>query len=280
MPSISIDGVTIRYVESGTGPVVVFVHGVYVAGALWSDVTERLDGLRVIVPTWPLGGHADPAPSADLSARAVARMIPKFLEALDLRDVTLVGNDTGGGLILASLASGEPGLERIGALVLTNCDSYEHFPPEGFDKMVAMMRKSKRLGAGILRFLASGPGQKFFLKSVATNPPQNPRAVEVFGAFTTSSAARADALRTSLTLEPSVTLDAAGAIGSFDRPVLLLWGDADKLFPVDHARRLEADFPDATLSLVEGAGTYVMLDAPEQVAGAISAFVLGRSGTA
>ena len=81
--------------------------------------------MRCIVPTWPLGAHADPAPAANLSARATAKRIPDFLEALDLRDVTLVGNDTGGGLCLAALGTERPGLERIGRLVLTNCDSYE-----------------------------------------------------------------------------------------------------------------------------------------------------------
>lgn len=58
-----------------------------------------------------------------VGARATAKRIPDFLEALDLRDVTLVGNDTGGGLCLAALGTERPGLERIGRFVLTNCDS-------------------------------------------------------------------------------------------------------------------------------------------------------------
>jgi hypothetical protein len=58
--------------------------------------------MRCIVPTWPLGAHADPAPAANLSARATAKRIPDFLEALDLRDVTLVDYDTGCGLSLAA----------------------------------------------------------------------------------------------------------------------------------------------------------------------------------
>src|SRR5207302_1156867 len=97
--------------------------GVYVGGSLWQGVADRLDGFCCVLPTWPLGAHADPSPPADLSARAAARRIPAFLELLDLDDVTLVGNDTGGGLCLAALGSGHPGLERIGRLVLTNCDS-------------------------------------------------------------------------------------------------------------------------------------------------------------
>src|SRR6202034_3848604 len=110
---VEIDGVTIRYRMRGEGRPVVFVHGVYIGGALWDGVAERLDGVRCVVPTWPLGAHRDPAPEADLSARAIARRIPAFLEALDLRNVVLVGNDTGGGLCLAALGMAHPGVDRI-----------------------------------------------------------------------------------------------------------------------------------------------------------------------
>jgi pimeloyl-ACP methyl ester carboxylesterase len=223
--AIDLDGVTVRCHVTGDGPAVVFVHGVWVAGALWDDVVERLDGTRCIVPTWPLGAHADPAPAADLSARATARRIPELLEALDLRDVTLVGNDTGGGLCLASLGTRHPGLQRVGRLVLTNCDSYERFPPKGFDTMVALMRRSPAAGTALLRFFASGPGRRVFLKGVcATRPPTGARVRAVFGAFADSPETRRDALRFTQSLEPSVTLDAVDDLRSFSRPVLLVWG--------------------------------------------------------
>jgi pimeloyl-ACP methyl ester carboxylesterase len=172
--TIDLDRATIRYRVTGDGPTLVFVHGVWVAGPVWNDVVERLGGMRCIVPTWPLGAHPDPAPTADLSARATAKRIPDFLEALDLRDVTLVGNDTGGGLCLAALGAERSGLERISRLVLTNCDSYEYFPPKGFDKIVALMRRSSALGSALLRFFASSLGQRVFLKGVCVEPPEAP----------------------------------------------------------------------------------------------------------
>ena len=212
--AVVVDGVTVRYHTHGDGPPVVFVHGVYVGGSLWDELVGRLDGLRCIVPTWPLGAHRDPAPDADLSARATARRIPAFLEALDLHDVTLVGNDTGGGLCLAALGSGHPGLERIGRLVLTNCDSYEHFPPKGFDRIAGMARRFPPAVAGLLRLFATKPGQRMFLKSVCTNPPTGEAARRVFEAFPDSKGARRDALRVTQSLEPSVTLDAVDALES------------------------------------------------------------------
>ena len=66
-----------------------------------------------------------------------ADLVHDFLAALDLDDVTLVGNDTGGG-VCQFLIDAHP--ERIGRLVLTNCDAFDKFPPFPFDAVFAMMR--------------------------------------------------------------------------------------------------------------------------------------------
>jgi pimeloyl-ACP methyl ester carboxylesterase len=55
--------------------------------------------------------------------------------------------------------------------------------------------------------------------------------------------------------------------------VLLACRAADKLFPLDHARRLRADFPDARLEVIDGASTFVMLEQPDELAARISTFV-------
>ena len=267
---VRVDGLDVEYDDTGIGPTVLFVHGVYVTGALWNDVVAELgEGFRCIVPTWPLGAHSTPTDGADLGAEAASRRIVHFMEALVLTDVTVVANDTGGGLVLASL--GDPTLDtsRIGCLVLTNCDSYEHFPPASFAQIVKLCRLSSVVGGAILRLLATGPGQSFFLKQVCHIPPTKDRQREVFGAFATSAAARRDAVTLTASLDPALTLRAAPAIEAFDRPVTLTWGTEDALFPLDHARRLRDAFPQATLIEIPDCSTYVMLDAPEQLAAAI-----------
>ncbi|MCW2652832.1 MAG: putative hydrolase [Mycobacterium sp.] len=265
-----VDGVDIEYTDSGTGPTILFVHGVYVTGALWRDVvTELGDGYRCIVPTWPLGAHATETGDADLGAAAAARRIFAFLDALDVRDVTLVANDTGGGLVLAALGDSAIDQSRVTRLVLTNCDSYEHFPPGAFAQIVRLCRWSTRLGEGILRLLATGPGQRFFLRAVCRRAPAPDRQREVFGAFATSGTARRDAVRVTASLDPVLTLRAAPAIENFDRAVTLVWGTEDKLFPLAHARRLLDAFPHAELIEIPDCSTYVMLDAPRQLATAI-----------
>jgi pimeloyl-ACP methyl ester carboxylesterase len=223
-PRTRVDGLDIEYTDTGRGPTVLFVHGVYVTGALWDEVVAELgDGFRCIAPTWPLGAHSTPADGADLGAEAAARRVVHFMEALDLTDVTVVANDTGGGLVLASL--GDPALDtsRIARLVLTNCDSYEHFPPGSFAQIVKLCRLSSAVGGGIVRLLATGPGQAFFLKAVSKHPPTQERQREIFGAFATSGAARRDAVKVTASLDPALTLRAAPAIEAFDRPVTLTW---------------------------------------------------------
>ncbi len=91
---------TIRYRELGTGEPVLLVHGLLTNGELWRDVVPRLaQDFRVIAPDWPLGSHELPlAPGSDLSPPGLARIIADFMTALELEHVTLVGNDTGGGI--------------------------------------------------------------------------------------------------------------------------------------------------------------------------------------
>ena len=124
----------IRYREAGSGKPVVFVHGYLVDGRLWDGVVDRLpDGFRALAPDWPIGAqqiamNAD----ADLTPPGVATIVSSFLDALDLEDVTIVGNDSGGAMSQI-LVTRHP--ERIGRLVLTNCDTHENFPPGIFKTM-------------------------------------------------------------------------------------------------------------------------------------------------
>ena len=131
MHTVELSAGTIEYDAYGPakGRSVVFVHGYAMGASLWRPLAQRLaeHSLRCFAPTWPLGGHRRAMrPAAELTMRGVAAMVDEFLTALDLDDVVLVGNDTGGAI--AQIVAGEFG-DRVGALVLTSCDAFEHFPP-------------------------------------------------------------------------------------------------------------------------------------------------------
>src|SRR5215204_6016906 len=129
----------ISYREAGEGEPIVFVHGYLVDGRLWDGVVDRLaDRFRCIAPDWPIGAHRTAMkPDADLSPPGIAGLISSFLAALDLEDVTIVGNDSGGAMSQV-LATRHP--RRIGRLVLTNCDTHENFPPGPFKALVQVAK--------------------------------------------------------------------------------------------------------------------------------------------
>ena len=276
--TIEIDGIGIDYTDTGSGTPIVFVHGVYVTGALWDDVARPLSATnRCIAPTWPFGAQASPVGEADLSVPAAIARIGKFLTTLDLHDVTLVANDTGGGVVLSALGSDADGFDRASRLVLTNCDSYEHFPPRAFKPLVKLCAVSPRLGGLALRLLTGGPGLRTFISAVTKNGIAPDRVPTIFGGFATSAEVRHDAARFSAGLNPRYTLDAASAITTWRTPVLLVWGDSDALFPLAHAEGLAAAFPDASVRVIPRSSTYVMLDDPIRTAAAIGEFVNGSA---
>src|SRR5690242_16139483 len=90
-------GGVVEYRDTGAGPVVVLVHGAHMNASVWDQVAADLGtDHRCVVPTLPLGGHRRPMPAAaDLSPAGVADLLGELLQALDLDQVTLVGNDTG-----------------------------------------------------------------------------------------------------------------------------------------------------------------------------------------
>jgi pimeloyl-ACP methyl ester carboxylesterase len=113
----------------GEGPPVLLVHSLLLDPDLYATVVPLLvsAGYRCVLPELPLGGHALPLlPDADLSPTGLARLLAEVLDALDLRQVHVVGVDTGGALTQLLMAHHR---ERVGAVVLTGCDAYEHFPP-------------------------------------------------------------------------------------------------------------------------------------------------------
>src|SRR6266568_6301885 len=97
---ISLPQGTVRYSDQGTGPALVFIHGLLANSQLWSSAISHLDSyFRCLALDLPLGSHEIPLHAdVDLSPSGVAQLIADFLAALDLHEVTLIGNDTGGAL--------------------------------------------------------------------------------------------------------------------------------------------------------------------------------------
>ena len=262
--------------SSGHGPALVFFAGALANGDLWRDVVAALeDRYRCITIDLPLGAHPWPLDAgADRSATSLARLELDCLELLELDDATVVANDTAGGLLLLSLASGHPALGRVGRLVLTNCESYDQFPPDKLRKVSAMCRALPRLSGTLLRLQNRSPrGQRRGLATVTARRLDDERCESFFGPVRQDRRVADDLVAAMAGFRPQLLIDAAQVIPGFDRPVLLVWGEECGFFPIQHARRLAADFPRATLVPVPGARTWVPVDNPAAVADAIVSFV-------
>jgi len=264
---------SIGYRAVGTeGRCIAFVAGALANGDLWNDVVAELaDDHRCVMFDLPLGAHRWPLDrNADRSPRSLARLILDCLDECDLRDVVLVANDTAGGLCLLALDEPHDGLDRIGALVLTNCDSFEHFPPRGVRPFSALCRVAPTVTRGLVRrLLRSERGRRRLVASVAATPLHDCRVRSFFEPLRDPAIAD-DLVCAFAGFRPSVMLDAAPAIARFNRPVVLAWGDDCGFFPFDHAQRLTASFPNATIHQIAGARTWVPLDAPSQLAGIVA----------
>jgi len=126
----------ISYREQGTGPVALFVHGVLLNGYLWRHQLADLSDIRRCIAVDLLAhGDTEIAPDQDVSVTANAKMLREFLETLNIDQVDLVGNDSGGGIaqIFAALYP-----ERVRSLTLTDCDTHDNWPPEAFKPFLAM----------------------------------------------------------------------------------------------------------------------------------------------
>jgi pimeloyl-ACP methyl ester carboxylesterase len=265
---------TIRYRELGEGPALVFIHAFMTSGAVWRELAPLLaDRYRCIMPDWPLGAHEVALePGADRSPPGLAKLIADFIAALDLRDVTLVGNDSGGALAQL-VVTHHP--ERIGRLVLLPCDAFENFPPRMFRYLKALADRP-RLMAALSRALAKAPilaRSPLAFGWITKRRLDDDLLQSWLDPAARDAGVRHDAAGFIAGIHPRYTVQAARDLARFDRPVLLAWAREDRFFPLAHAERLRAILPDARLAVVDDARTFVALDQPRWLAEQLRAFV-------
>ena len=233
---------------------------------MWRKVVPQLAASHhCVAPDLPLGGHAEPlAADADLSPDGIARLVAELLDELDLDDVTLVGNDTGGAF--AQIVAADHA-DRVGRLMLVTCDAFDNFPPPaakplvwfahlpGAQRIARILTRSRRVRRSPLCF------------GWLTKRPFEPEIEESYLSIT--SAGRGilrDARKALRALHPRYTQAAAQKLGTFAGPALVAWSVEDRFFPVEHAHRLAALLPDARLELLDDCYTFAAEDRPERFA--------------
>ncbi|GAA2055366.1 alpha/beta fold hydrolase [Williamsia deligens] len=252
-------------------PTAVFVHGVLADHRLWSGVADRLAarGVRSVFPTLPLGAHPVPM-SADvaLTPASVAAAIAGLVDHLDLRAITLVGNDTGGALCQFLLAA-QP--DRVGRVVFTNCDAFDVFPPQPFRQVFALLRRPSILRAMIPTMRLTALRHSPLGYGLLAHAPDTDLTRSWIDPLLTDAAIRQDLVRFLRAIRPADLDTITHSLAGFDKPVSLVWGSDDRCFTPELGRRLADVFADAEFTPVPGARTFVPLDVPDAVADAVVA---------
>jgi pimeloyl-ACP methyl ester carboxylesterase len=264
---------TIRYHDTGSGPPLVFVHGALVNANHWRKVVAELaSGFRCVTLDLPLGAHVQPMPpDADLAPPALADLIADAIEALELTEVTLIGNDTGGALCQL-VVTRRP--ERIGRLVLTSCDAFDNFPPKVMQPAMPLMRLPGAISALLAPMRLASVRRRLMTAIRATKRPVDQQVVDSYALPPLESAAiRRDTKKLMVGVHKRYTLEAAERLPSFDRPALIAWSREDKFFPTKYAERLAELLPDARLEWIEDSYTFSPEDQPERLAELIAGFV-------
>ena len=274
MSTIELDAGTIHYEAIGPedGRPVVFVHGYLMGGQVWRQVSQRLAGLGLwcIAPTWPLGAHPQPLRlGADRTITGVAGIVADFLAALDLEDVVVVGNDSGG-VVSQLVAVHHP--ERVGGLVLTSCDAFEHFPPPILNPVLvaAKFKPSFRLAIQAMRVPVV---RKRAFGALAHSDIDHLARTWVRPALA-SPAVVEDLRQLTLSFRTEVTTGVAARLPEFDKPALIAWSADDLFFEAGDGVRLAATLPNARLEVIKDARTFSMVDQPDRLAELISTFAL------
>ncbi|OBR65539.1 hypothetical protein A7K91_10895 [Paenibacillus oryzae] len=264
----------IRYFDQGEGQCILFLHGALSNSNTWRKVIPVIARhYRCIVPDLPLGAHSIPLDSAaDLSPKGIAVLLKQFIDAIGVREVVVVGNDTGGayGQVFTMMHP-----SSVVRLVLCNTDALDVFPPKAFASLQAgigvpgylwLMSRLFRIGSFLKSPMAMG------LLSHTLNKEQ---LSELYvRSFTRQKRIRSDFVKVVKGWSPEYTLQAAKRLAHFHKPVLVLWGADDKmLFPVELGKRVFEIFPHASFKLVEGSLTYVQEDQPERFASELLHFM-------
>jgi pimeloyl-ACP methyl ester carboxylesterase len=276
--SVEVTGGTLDYFERGAGPVLLFSHGWLANANLWRNVIDLLHvDFHCIALDLPLGSHRTPMNSdAVLDPGGVAGLIVEASERLDLSEVTLVGNDSGGAYSQIALARhGEHKAGRVTHLILTSCETpYDDWPPPPFDGLPSLARDSRALGAllGVLEDPAircTPPAYGLLLK--------HPIAPEVSDSYALPATREDGVLRdvAKAMMGASTTeVRAAGEllIAASELPTVLIWSREDEVFPLEHAERFAGALKHGQLVEIEDAYSITPEDRPDAVAAAIREF--------
>lgn len=259
----------IAYVERGTGPAALFLHGFPLNGYQWRGAISRLSGLRRCIALDFLGmGYTEAPEQQDLSPQAQTDMLAAFLDRLSIPAVDLVANDSGGAIAQLLMAQ-HPG--RVRTVLLTNCDVHENSPPAQMSNSIAAARAgiydqkiARHLEDRAYARSPQGIGGSAYIDPASFTD----EAIEYyFRPLVASPLRRTQLNRYLAAFEPNPLLAIEPALRRSTTPTRMVWGTADPLFPVKWAEWLDRTLAGSRgVRLVEGGRLFWPEEKPDLIA--------------
>lgn len=271
--SVTLHGHELSYLDSGRGPVVLFIHGILGSHRNWAHLIDRIgDDHRLIIPD--LFGHGHSAkPVGDYSLGAHAATMRDLLDRLGIEKVTVVGHSLGGGIAmefyylfperverLVLVATGGLGREVNGVLRSATLPGAEWLLPV--------------IASGWVRAGAETTGR--FLSKVGWKPGSDLTAIwQGFTSLGDGDSRRAFLATTRAVIDPGgQTVSAHDYLPEFPPiPTLIIWGTRDRMIPASHTTRAQQTIPGCRVELFEGAGHFPHLDQPDRFADVLRDFI-------
>lgn len=256
----------LAYVDIGAGPAVLFVHGVCVNSALWRRVIAAVqDDYRCLAVDLPLHGRSPARPDHHYSLATLAQGLCDLLDALNVPQVHLLGNDTGGAVCQVLAATQRA---RLRSLTLTNCDTRGNIPPASFVRTVELARAG-RLARSATRWvrnldlarsersIGAGYRHSAYLTEAVIRHYLGP----VMG---TLEAAREFEHFLSTALRDDDLIATEPGLSQLDVPTLIVWAANDLFFDLKWAYELAQLIPGASMPVVvHDAALYFADERPE-----------------
>ena len=261
------DGGSISVVSRGEGPTVVLSHGVTLSVRTWVKQMEDLPAQGFRVVAFDHRGHGQSTVGDQgHTLEALAWDMRSVLEALDLRDVVLVGHSMGGVAVqMLCLRFPEVVAERVAGIVLLSTLAKTH------------LSGNRRLAAALERLTSSFPDSSRMLSArelglvvcrLGFGRHPQPSHVEL----TRQMILACDPETRRAAPAVLLGLDLTDSLPSIAVPTLVIGGTADLITPPSESRRIARLVPGARLELLEGAGHMLMLERTETVNALITDF--------
>ncbi|WPV02124.1 alpha/beta hydrolase [Mucilaginibacter sp. cycad4] len=234
----------IAYIERGTGPVSLFVHGLIVNGYLWRHQLEDLSTIRRCIAIDLLAhGSTEITPEQDVSFEAQAEMLKQFLDALHIDQIDLVANDSGVGISLI-FAARYP--EKLRSLTLTNGDVHDNWPPVNFSGFLDMVKAGGL--ANTFHKMITDPDY-YRSENGFAGAYEDPQAVSdnTVAAYITPLQTTPQRIKNMerfiMAFDNNQTVRIEDDLKKLNVPTLIIWGTGDPFFGVEWSKWLEKTIP-------------------------------------